>query len=444
MKKTIMFTIEHKERELIPKIFLAYKLALKGFRVYIGTSSTIDTIAHKLKPSIFFHKSSMIKKSAYYKSLGHKFIYMDEEGGITTPRSNTELFCQDRYMYISKDKSDAILLPGKRFMKCVKNMTNTNGIELYETGWPRVDLWQSKYKYLHDENIQSLKSKYGSYYLLITSFGMTNKKTYEERMKHKFPYYKKLYKHKYHALLNYIELINDLSKLMNNDEKLIIRPHPSESLDDWKSITKKFDNVVVVRDGDITPWILASESIVQYGSTTATQASLNGINCIQYKVDKQDGITDTASFELCQDANTAEEVYNMLRVNKGKFDNLVYERAVQYLKEEMAFDENELAVDKIVKILEGIKREKVQKPNLNIWDVYLKPELSYIRNIYKTLYYKVNKLTVTKKTVLDKIPNGITSNEITNYLNILNKNDKKIYKLNIEQVCRNLICIEKG
>jgi len=53
-----------------------------------------------------------------------------------------------------------------------------------------------------------------------------------------------------------------MSKLIQKYEKLIIRPHPSESIDDWYKITKDFNNVLVLRDGDITPWILAAMQLM--------------------------------------------------------------------------------------------------------------------------------------------------------------------------------------
>lgn len=440
-KKTILFTIEHKEREFIPKCFLAYELVKRGFRVYIGTFAMIDRVAKQVGPSIFFHKSTFVAKSAYYKSLGHKFVFMDEEGGITTPRSSTETFCKHRYRTVCKEREDVVFLPGERFEKYVTNMPNTQEIIFKTTGWPRVDLWREEYNYLHNEAVENIKSKHGNFYLFITSFGMTSKKTFDERMKLEFDYYKKLFTHKYNAFLNYVELIKELSNLMKSDEKLIIRPHPSESIDDWNNITKNFDNVLVIRDGDITPWVLASDSIVQYGSTTATQAALNGITCIQYKIDKQDGITDTPSFELCKDADTPEEVYELLQEYKGKKDQGMIVKAKEFLKEEMAFDDNELAVTKIANVLEQIAHEPVNPYAPKLYDK-VRPYLQYTKNYTKWSYYKINKFVPAKKTILDKIPSGIRKDEVQSVIKSLSENDNDVIKINYEQVCKDLVCIE--
>lgn len=442
MKKTIMFTIEHKEREFIPKCFLAYQLVKRGFRVYIGTFTMIDRVAKQIGPSIFFHKSTFVAKSAYYKSLGHKFVFMDEEGGITIPRSSTESFCKYRYRTVSKEREDVIFLPGKRFENYILPMKNVNGVSFFTTGWPRVDLWREEYQYLYDSKVQEIKEKYKNYYLFITSFGMTDKKTYRLRMETSKTEFQKLIRtHKYKALLNYIELITKLSKLMQEDEKLIIRPHPSESIDDWNKITKDFDNVLVIRDGDITPWVLASDSIVQYGSTTATQAALNGITCIQYKIDKQDGITDTPSFELCKDAYTPEEVYELLQEYKGKKDYSMIEKAKEFLKEEMAFDENELAASKIANRLDEIANGPVEPYRTKLYDKKIQ-YLNYFKDYLKLYYYKINKFVPAKKTIFSKIPGGIKKDEVESIINSLYKNDDDVIKINCEQVCKDLVCVE--
>lgn len=441
-KKTILFTIEHKEREFIPKCFLAYNLVKRGFRVYIGTFVTIDRVAKQIGPSIIFHKSTFVAKSAYYKSLGHKFVFMDEEGGITIPRSSIESFCKHRYRTVCKEREDVIFLPGKSFENYILRMKNVQGVPFYATGWPRVDLWREEYQYLYDSKVQEIKTKYGKYYLLITSFGMTDEKTYRLRIKtSKTEFQKQMRTHKYKALLNYIELIKELSMLMKSDEKLIIRPHPSESIDDWENITKDFDNVLVVRDGDITPWMLAADSIVQYGSTTATQAALNGITCIQYKIDKQDGITDTPSFELCKDADTPEEVYELLQEYKGKKDQGMIAKAKEFLKEEMTFDEDEFAVTKIANVLEQIAHEPVEPYRTKLYDKKIQ-YLNYFKDYIKLYYYKINKFVPAKKTIFSKIPGGIKKDEVESIINSLYKNDDDVIKINCEQVCKDLVCVE--
>jgi surface carbohydrate biosynthesis protein len=448
-KKTVMLTIEHIEREFVPKIFLAYKLALKGFRVYIGTFSAMRTVARRLKPSIFFHKSTYVKRSEYYKSLGHKFVFMDEEAGPSIPRSILESFCNHRYLTVNEKRNDIIFVASKYFMKYLSNMANIKGVSIIETGWPRVDLWRQKYQYIYEDEANKIKLKHGSFYLLISGFGITSKNAYENKIHYNnglsksfSDLNKKRITHKYYSFLNYMELVKDITKILKSDEKLIIRPHPSENINDWEKITKGIENAFVIRDGDISPWIIAADSILQYGSTTAIQASLNGKTCIQYRIEKQEGITDTPSFELCNDANTPEEVYCMLLANKGKFDNAVYERAVTYLTEWMAFDKNELAVDKIVEVLDRIEREKVSKAKFTFFDKQITPILLFLKSILNKYYLKIQYPKFERQTELDKLAGGIRADEVNKIITKLQKNKKTKENVIAEQVFSNLVCIE--
>jgi hypothetical protein len=55
---------------------------------------------------------------------------------------------------------------------------------------------------------------------------------------------------------------------------IIIRPHPSERISIWKKELKKTKKTFVVQGGQIAPWVLASEGVVQHRSTVSMEAFL--------------------------------------------------------------------------------------------------------------------------------------------------------------------------
>ena len=57
-------------------------------------------------------------------------------------------------------------------------------------------------------------------------------------------------------------------------------------------------------------------------------------------------------------------------------------------------------------------------------------------------YYKLNKYASTKKTSIDKIPGGIQKNEMKSIIKLLNKKEN-VKKIDCQQVCKDLVCIEK-
>ena len=79
-------------------------------------------------------------------------------------------------------------------------------------------------------------------------------------------------------------------------ENVVIRPHPSENIKEWIRRLKNFprevrDKVHVIREGDVTPWILAARLVIQRGCTTGLEAVLSGIPALSYVLpswEKQD------------------------------------------------------------------------------------------------------------------------------------------------------------
>lgn len=438
-KPTVLITLEIKQRELLSKCYLANKLAKKGFRVYMGSFDTIDYTAKNIGPSIFFHKSTFFQYSEYYKSLGHTFVFLDEEGGLTIPRSLIKNYCNHRYKTVSKERNDIIFLPGKSFYKSIIKLPNTKGVKLYTTGWPRVDLWRDEFRFIYESEVNELKKKYKNYFLILSSFGMTGKKTFKERlgMLRKFDTnykhnYNQIYTYKYKNFRNYLKLIKSLSSLLNQEEKIILRPHTSEKIEDWKNLTKNYKNVIINKDGDVTPWIIGSSGIIQFGSTTSIQAALYGRTSIQYKINFKKGITDTPSYELSKNIKSAKKVYDFLKKNKNKESLNLKRLTEKYLKDELSFNKHELAADKIIKKILKIKKKPISK-------LYLS-KARKIKFYLKHLYFSIFKKKLT--TMFDKhqhdllIPKDVLKN-----INALNSKEKK-NKVKIKFLIKNLVCIE--
>jgi hypothetical protein len=75
------------------------------------------------------------------------------------------------------------------------------------------------------------------------------------------------------------KLIIQLSK--KTKYKIIVRPHPTDSLHNYKFL-KKYKNVCVRKDNSISEWIYSSKLVVHSGCTGGFEASLRGIPTIAY------------------------------------------------------------------------------------------------------------------------------------------------------------------
>ena len=66
----------------------------------------------------------------------------------------------------------------------------------------------------------------------------------------------------------FIELLHKLS-IRRRDLNIVIRPHPSDSLEYYQCAFRGVPNVHVIREGTVAPWILASRVMLHDGCTTA-------------------------------------------------------------------------------------------------------------------------------------------------------------------------------
>jgi len=437
--KTIMLTIEHKERELLPKCFLAMHLVMRGFRVYIGSSEAIHEVAKTIQPSIFFHKSTH-PKSPYYRGLGHKFVLMDEEGGVTTPVSIVDQLCKWRYKSISDQRQDLIFLPGRRWGDAVLAMPNVAGVKVHVTGWPRVDLWGHKFKSIHDKDVQRIRDEHGTFYLFPTSFGAGKASSFSEAINSSPNEILKIIRqHKFDGFLDYISLLKSIVHILPDGEKIVIRPHPSEKLAEWEMTLKGLPKIEVIREGDISPWILAAKSLLQFGSTTVTQGALNGKMNVQYKVREQFGVTDSPSFQLSVNSHTPEEAYRLLSDIPQDTSQMI-QKAIQVLEDEMAFDDQQMAVTKISSILE--KEALGPVPSVRI-PVMTRLRISgyFYGSALRFLMQRLGLSRAQGKTVFENIKGGITAREVSEVISSLEEAEGWSRVTRSKDIAKNIVCI---
>ena len=92
---------------------------------------------------------------------------------------------------------------------------------------------------------------------------------------------------------NYGDRISNIEKLISYDKvqinhftklieqlsqesylNIVIRPHPEESLDFYKEKFQSHNNIKVLHEGPVIPWILASNYMVHHSCTTAVEACM--------------------------------------------------------------------------------------------------------------------------------------------------------------------------
>ena len=444
-KKTIIFTIEISDRELLGKVLLAIEMAKVGFRVYIGTFRSIHEIRGKIKSCVFFHKSSYGRRvNLYKKKMGAVFAVMDEEAGIAIPAARMEDFCKFRYGSLTRNSYDYVFTIGDGYRRHLLQMPNMKGIEVISTGWPRIDLWREEYSAMHAGKINEIRDAYGEYLLFVSSFGFTSKAGFEHRLQKSYsPENERSVRNVYRALNDYIDLLKRLAD--NPGRKIVIRPHTSESIEEWKTIFSGYPNVLVIREGDITPWLLAASGVITYRSTVNVQAALNGIPTVQYKINEIDGINDLAVFKVSKCANFVDEVVEYLDSFKVTGER---ERLKSFARDILRNDVSSLTGPTAAsKIAASLAKVSVQpQPEIKIHP--LGRVFSYAWDRYKYLESRMRKIAFRKGAYrmsrFEKVPNGIQAEEVRSIVERLQSvRESAAVNISCHQISTNLVVLEQ-
>ena len=420
MKKNIYIPIEITHRELLPRLYISYLLAKKGYRVYIGSKIGVFNFikTKKIKEGIFFYKSAFSQedksKISFHntkeitnliKNCEHTVV-LDEEMGIgmgyepiTIEQRITNL------NYISK-----FFLIGKRLKEIVKKKNQKHSYKFINTGWPKYDLNKKKYRNFYNEEAKKIKKQYGDFYLFSSNFGFLNKFKLDERLakiKNKGVKYNNLkivYKNAYKDYLNFVNKVNNYSK--NSQLKIIIRPHPSDrTMDNWYNDVRESDFIKIIYKNDIIPWILASKGLIHRGCSTSIDAYMLEKEIFYLQPNRKlRNFEKNIPYKISKKINNFNDILK-LRTNKNKINK----KLKSFLKYNISNLFDLASSDEIIKQLNSLKVKKIKKVKpryLNIIKMSFFEIFRKAINIFKFQNYETNQkmpFKLSQKMISDHI-----------------------------------------
>ena len=284
LKPHIYIPIEIFYREINSRILLALNACLKGYRAYLGTKSGINMLLeHKLKKDlkggIYLYKSQILSTQSYFKKIKKicdQFVVIDEELGPGLVNLKEIL----RNRTINERNISKFFLVGEKMKKKLLKYKKSFSAPIVVSGWPKFDLYNKEYKKIYFQDAKEIRKKHGKFLLFISNYGAISKKGLKIHLK-KMRKIKgaNFYDHvdtkkKYYD--DYKYFVKSAKKFLGEKEnklKIIIRPHPSDYFhEDWKKEFKNFNNVDVIYDNDVVPWIIASNGIIHRGCSTSIDA----------------------------------------------------------------------------------------------------------------------------------------------------------------------------
>ncbi len=426
LKKEIYIPIEIKPREFVSQLLLSGELAKKGMRVYIGSKSSVDNLIEnkKNKNGVYLYKGGGGSINKFKKAIRKvkSIAVLDQE---IAPKHEYEISIKNRFTKGSLKYVSRLYYIGFEAKKAAINvLEDIKPSQIKTLGWPRVDLWKPSLHHIWNDEIKDIKNRYPEPFLLFTSdFGCNTKTLLEERClaiekrgrkksKEDILWFRSIIRNNYDKYKEFIEFLTLLDK-EKDVPLIIIRPHPAEDHYEWKNIVKNLSKIKVIYEGDVSPWLLASEGLIHRGCTSAIEATIarkkvaflsdfsaENVQSLTYVISPK-----ITNIDLLKDWINSEA--------KLALDNPVISKLI----EKHIFFPKTNAVYEIAKDLDDLAGDPVNEADKYKQLTFLIFFKSFLKKIINRIYKKPN--YVPKLPKKNKMQNGINIEECTHYLSLM-------------------------
>jgi hypothetical protein len=169
--------------------------------------------------------------------------------------------------------------------------------------------------------------------------------------------------HKRSLFEQFVELVPRLAAAFP-DQTIVVRPHPSESHEVWQDAAGGHENVAVINEGSVVPWLMACDALVHNGCTTAVEAAVLQVSAIAFRPVADKAYDLELPNQLSREVQRVQDVVTELaQVVSGTSMIELGSSQRALLDWHLAALDGPLAVDRIVEILcrEGY-RERLPEP----------------------------------------------------------------------------------
>jgi surface carbohydrate biosynthesis protein len=219
-------------------------------------------------------------------------MFLHDEGGMHQVKAwPSHVLKTHRIEFLRKRDVNRVCVWGERQKKVLSAYAEELCGRIAVTGTPKFDLCLPKYAWVTETESKALTENYGPFILVCTRFA-----TAAHSAGQGDPFRRKMnpalwpqsldqqsladlwfskWQRDLHDFADFVVLTKELA-LNFPQSKIVLRPHPSESLAFYQQAFASFKNVAVTRDGSVLPWIRASKLVVHSNCTTGIEAVLAG------------------------------------------------------------------------------------------------------------------------------------------------------------------------
>jgi len=305
-KPTLLIPVENQVRELDAKLLLACVAARRGIPCIIGPKREVESHIASFPRSIYLAKSMVpgnIKFLQIAHELGHENVAWDEEALVHLP---PETYFSRRLSPVAMEYISHLFAWGEDNAELWRQYPELpDKIPIHITGNPRGDLLRPEMRGFYQQQVADICRDQGSYILINTNFNHVNAFLPERNLfqpvrepgeEPRFGRAARGMTREYAEGLRQLKqaIFEAFQRLIPALEKsfpqhtIIVRPHPTESQEIYRKIAAKCERVQVTNEGNVVPWIIASEAVIHNGCTTGVEAFVLGVPAISYRATVND------------------------------------------------------------------------------------------------------------------------------------------------------------
>lgn len=322
MKPFLIIPVENQVRELDAKLLVSVLAAQEGWTSVIGSKWSIHERIGRFPPGIYIAKSFIqrdVKMLKIMRRIGHYVIAWDEEAVVTFP---PEIYYARRVGRGAFNFIDLLVAWGEENRDLLYGHPECRRETVHVLGNPRADLLRPEMRELFQDRVDELRREYGDFILINTNFNAVNCYLTNWNLLYvdqgewvrgygaagmPEDYVKGRFEYKQATFEAYQALIPAIAKAFPS-RRIILRPHPSENHDLWRRFLEGCANVEVNSKGNVVPWLIACDCLIQSGCTTAVEGFLLGTRIVSFVPVEDQGYEFRLPNEMGTQCRTADEV----------------------------------------------------------------------------------------------------------------------------------------
>ncbi len=316
----LLIPVETLEREFDGKLLLALLAAERGWKPIVGGRTAMHRHLTSLPRSVYVAKGIRSGSRLIFsllEKMGHAIVGFDEEALV---RFSDDVFL----MKLERQTLSRVRLFfawGHDNAQIWRRSPAYDGQPVLEVGNPRADMMRPELRRYYESDVAAIRQRFGDFVLINSNFSAVNHfianhsrfKVADWAPSDQTNYYKSgMQAHKRVLFEAFLDMLPALSQAMA-PFNVVVRPHPSENRETWRIAAAGLDNVHVVHEGPVVPWLLAARALVHNGCTSAVEAAVVGTPTFAYRPARSDQFDIGLPNELSRQCFDTQSLFGELR-----------------------------------------------------------------------------------------------------------------------------------